>query len=181
MFSWATDAERQAILRVCRENLTDSGVAAISYNVLPGWHLRGTVRDYVRRHVRAFDDPGRQILEARRAIEFIARCTSDSTAHGLSYSETYDNIRTVTDHHLYHDYISDRNQPFYFHEFASLLADHNLQFVAESDIRQTAATGLQPEAHQTLQRTRILDREQLSIFWPTRAIDGLSSVTGQRK
>ena len=36
VFSWAPPEAQRAILKVCTETLSDTGVAAISYNVFPG-------------------------------------------------------------------------------------------------------------------------------------------------
>src|SRR5262245_50106759 len=41
VYSWVPEHVRQAILRICGENLADNGVAFVSYNVYPGWQLRG--------------------------------------------------------------------------------------------------------------------------------------------
>lgn len=164
VFSWAAKEERDAILRACRDNLTENGIAAISYNVLPGWNFRGTVRELIRRHVRVFEGADKQIQEARRAVEFIARATSESTPHGQMYRNVRDSLRISTDHYLYHDYISDRNEPFYFHQFAAMLEPFDLQFAAEADITQTAAMGVSAEATAALNRAPILDREQLLDF-----------------
>lgn len=164
VFSWATEPEQQAILQVCRENLTETGIAAISYNVLPGWNFRGTVRELIRRHVRVFDDPQKQIAEARRAVDFIVRSTPQTTPHGMMYAQIQESFRTATDHYIYHDFISDRNQPFYFHQFAELLHGAGLQYVAEADITLTAAMGVPAEATQALNRVPVPDREQLLDF-----------------
>ena len=40
VYSWVPAAVQQAILRVCSDNLSDKGVAYVSYNVYPGWKAR---------------------------------------------------------------------------------------------------------------------------------------------
>jgi SAM-dependent methyltransferase len=44
VFSWVPKPTQDAILRLCRDVLAPDGVVTISYNVLPGWHLRMAVR-----------------------------------------------------------------------------------------------------------------------------------------
>jgi 2-polyprenyl-3-methyl-5-hydroxy-6-metoxy-1,4-benzoquinol methylase len=39
VYSWVPAPLREAILRICRENLSPRGVALVSYNVLPGWRM----------------------------------------------------------------------------------------------------------------------------------------------
>ena len=45
VYSWVPEATRAAISRLCRDGLTDHGVAYISYNAYPGWRLRQVVRE----------------------------------------------------------------------------------------------------------------------------------------
>ena len=45
VYSWVPEATRAAILRLCRDGLTDHGVAYISYNTYPDWRLRQVVRE----------------------------------------------------------------------------------------------------------------------------------------
>ena len=40
VFSWVPDFVKDAILRVVKENLSQNGVAFISYNVYPGWKVK---------------------------------------------------------------------------------------------------------------------------------------------
>lgn len=164
VFSWVAIDEREALLRACRQLLTPNGIAAISFNVLPGWNIRGTVRDLIRHHVRVFDEPKEKIAEARRVVEFLADQTRRDTPHGMLYAQAHEHLKTATDHYVYHDYISNKNQPYFFHEFQSFLEANRLQFVSDADFSQTAATSLPNEARQTLNNTPFLQREQLLDF-----------------
>ncbi|MCA9049368.1 MAG: methyltransferase regulatory domain-containing protein [Planctomycetaceae bacterium] len=164
VFSWATDSERQAILDCCRRNLKPGGAAVISWNVYPGWKQLGMVRDFIRRHVRVFHDALTQISEARRAVDFLARCTPEKSLTWNVFQDARDRFQKSTDHYIFHDFISEHNQPFYFYEFDEFLRDHGLQFVAEADMTQTAAPGLPLETQQTLRHSKVPEREQLLDF-----------------
>ena len=48
VFSWVPDVVQDHILELCHANLTPNGVAYISYNTYPGWHMRGMVRDMMQ-------------------------------------------------------------------------------------------------------------------------------------
>ena len=50
VYSWVLEATRAAILRLCRDGLTNHGVAYISYNTYPGWRLRQVVREAMLFH-----------------------------------------------------------------------------------------------------------------------------------
>lgn len=164
VFSWVTAAERQSLLQLLRRFLAPSGVAAVSFNVLPGWSFREPLREFIRRHVRAFAEPDRQIQEARQAVRFLAEASIHSTAHQKLYADVHQIFETASDHYIFHDYISDRNQPFYFHQFVNMIQEHELQFVAECDFCHTVGIGLNSLARTVVDQSPVLDREQLIDF-----------------
>jgi SAM-dependent methyltransferase len=51
-YSWVPSEVQDKILAVCARNLAPGGVAYVSYNTYPGWHLRGLVRDLLCYHRR---------------------------------------------------------------------------------------------------------------------------------
>ena len=44
VYSWVPRDVQDHILKVCGENLSPNGVAYVSYNTYPGWHMRQMVR-----------------------------------------------------------------------------------------------------------------------------------------
>lgn len=57
VYSWVPPAVQEKILRLCASNLTEHGVAYVSYNVNPGWSMRGMLRDMMCYHASRFEDP----------------------------------------------------------------------------------------------------------------------------
>src|SRR6267142_1438469 len=45
VYSWVPPEVQNRILTICNRNLAPNGVAYVSYNTYPGWHVRGMVRD----------------------------------------------------------------------------------------------------------------------------------------
>jgi SAM-dependent methyltransferase len=64
-YSWVPAAVRDKILEVCARNLAPEGLAYVSYNTYPGWHLRGLVRDLMCYHVRRTSRPQDRVAQAR--------------------------------------------------------------------------------------------------------------------
>ncbi len=58
------------ILDVCSANLTPNGIAYVSYNTYPGWHMRGMIRDMLKYHAEKFDDAKRKVSQARASSAF---------------------------------------------------------------------------------------------------------------
>ena len=54
VYSWVPDAVQDTILDICARLLTPQGIALISYNVLPGWHMHGMVRSLILLHDRRY-------------------------------------------------------------------------------------------------------------------------------
>ena len=48
VYSWVGDDVQRRILEICRRGLAANGVAYVSYNTFPGWHMRGMIRDIMR-------------------------------------------------------------------------------------------------------------------------------------
>ena len=164
VFSWATDDERLAMLNLCKHCLAPGGIAAISFNVLPGWNWSGTLRDFVRYATTDAQNPTKQISEARKAIEFMAENTAPDTLQGVFYRQTRDQAHGWSDAYIYHEYISDRNRPFYFHQFQTMATDHGLRFVAEADFRHSSGFGLSPATRKAVAQSPPDKREQLLDF-----------------
>jgi 2-polyprenyl-3-methyl-5-hydroxy-6-metoxy-1,4-benzoquinol methylase/methyltransferase-like protein len=164
VFSWVTDEVRQAILRVCRECLAPAGVAAVSYNALPGWNGSGTLRDFIRHCVKPTDEPAKQIADARNAVEFLAANAPANSTQATFYARARDRLRRKSDAYLYHDYITDPNRAFYFREFESLANDHRLKFFGEADFRHSSGFGLDVSGRSAVVQTPPENREQLLDF-----------------
>ena len=71
VYSWIEPAARDALLAACREHLAPDGVAYVSYDVLPGGHLREITRQMLRWHLRDVDEPEERIAQARALLAAI--------------------------------------------------------------------------------------------------------------
>ena len=61
VYSWIPEDVRDRLLAVCRERLAPQGVACISYNALPGRHVRMMLREMMLYHTRDCTDAGERI------------------------------------------------------------------------------------------------------------------------
>ena len=64
---------RDRLLDVCRHHLAPHGVAYVSYNALPGGHLRQMVRRMMTWHVRNVTQPKRRVSEAKNLLALLVR------------------------------------------------------------------------------------------------------------
>ena len=57
VYSWVPDEVQDRILTISSTNLAPQGIAYISYNTYPGWHMREMIRDMMRFHANQFAGP----------------------------------------------------------------------------------------------------------------------------
>ncbi len=134
VYSWVPKIVQDKILDICSCNLAESGVAYVSYNVNPGWHMRGMLRDMMVYHASRFDTPELRIQQARSVLDFVANNTSDKTPYGMFLKSEVNMLRNQGDEYLYHEHLSEVNDPIYFYEFAERSAAAGLQYLGESDV-----------------------------------------------
>jgi cyclopropane fatty-acyl-phospholipid synthase-like methyltransferase len=84
VFSWVPHDIQDAILAICSNHLTPNGVAYVSYNTYPGWHMRGMMRDMMRYHAFRFTEPAQRIAQARALLDFLVQTSQQDTgAYGV--------------------------------------------------------------------------------------------------
>ncbi len=140
LYSWVPEKIRDKILSICKNNLTENGIAYVSYNTYPGGYLRNMVRDMMRYHVEEFDSAQQKIEQARAIVEFIAdSARDDSDVYRQLLQKEHERIRQFLDSSLYHDDLSESNAPVYFHQFMDHAKRHGLQYLSEAHFFETQA------------------------------------------
>lgn len=162
VFSWVPPAIQDKILWVCRHLLAPEGVAYVSYNTYPGWHMKNVVRDLMRYHAARFDDPQTKIQQARSILQFMAKASAglDNPISRLLAGQA-ESLAEDADYYLYHEHLEDSNQPFYFHEFVSKARGAELEYLGEA-WHHTQIDNLPPDVQETLQAisSDLIDLEQ---------------------
>jgi methyltransferase-like protein/SAM-dependent methyltransferase len=153
VYSWVTEDVQDKILSICAENLREQGVAYISYNTYPGWHMREMIRRMMIYHTDRFTDPVRKIQQARALIDFLARSVpTKDNAYGLLLKSELEIIKKSRDYYLFHDHLEEHNAPVYFSQFAENMARYPLQYLGEADFHVMLSSGFSEEAKETLKR-----------------------------
>lgn len=164
VFSWVPREAQDALLKICRDNLQENGVAFVSYNTYPGWHLRAVARDLMRYHVTGVLDPVERVAQARAILDLATRFADPATAaYRAVIEEEAREIGTFEDWYLLHDSLAEVNTPVYFHEFVERAAAAGLQYIA-SDRFPHWETRLSPEVTRTLAPLDRIRREQYLDF-----------------
>jgi SAM-dependent methyltransferase len=166
VYSWIPAEARDKLLAICRERLAPHGVAYVSYNCLPGCHVRAMTREIMRFHVRAVRDPAERVRQAVAVCRLIANSIEKPDSYRQIFKDQLDQIQRLRNGHLFHDDLAEINDPVYFHQFAAHAARHRLQYLAEADFFEMQDDGFTPEAREILARMEDsrLTREQYLDF-----------------
>jgi methyltransferase-like protein len=165
VFSWVPPRVQNKMMEICQRHLAPNGVAYISYNTYPGWHIRGIVRDMMLYRGMQFADPAARLTQAKLMVEFVAQATrgADTPYQRLLQSELK-HMGQMEDYYLHHDHLEENNHPLYFHEMAKKLAVNGLQYLGEADFSMMVSTNFSPEVATTLNELGAHDIVQMEQY-----------------
>lgn len=159
VFSWVDREVQQKIFEVCQRRLAPNGVAYISYNTYPGWHMKGMLRDMMRFHAARFKDPKAQITQSRALLNVLAKTVpSQDNSFGMLLRQESENLRKHSDYYIYHEHLELENNPLYFHEFAQRAYDSGMQFLGEAALRGMLTDQLSRRSHPSAAGTATFDQ-----------------------
>lgn len=168
VYSWVPTEVQDRLLTLCGKQLTSQGVAYISYNVYPGWHMRGMVRDMMRYHALRFPDPNKRIEQARALLDFLASASrlQEGSAFAAMLRNELDLLRRVSDSYLFHEHLAEVNEPIYFHEFIDRASRHGLRYLGEARVALMVPGNLGPDIEMSLKTLGpgLIEKEQFMDF-----------------
>lgn len=167
VFSWVPEEVQEKILEICQKHLHPQGIAYISYNTYPGWHMRGMLRDMMLYHTRNIQEPAQQISQAKALVNFLSKSVpTENNPYGILLQKELETMKTWPDNYFFHDSLEAVNQPLYFHEFNDMARSHGMKFLSESRLASMLAGNFPKETSDTLQKMckSIVDMEQYIDF-----------------
>lgn len=167
VFSWVPRVVQEKILDICRRHLAPQGIAYVSYNTYPGWHLWSLVRGMLSFHASHFKDTPIKIHQARAMLALLGEALKDSSElYGQILCQQVEETAKHNDAYLFHEHLEDVNTPAYFHEFVERAAGHGLQYLEEAHFSQPMPSTVPPQVRDVLQRMPVdlIHREQYLDF-----------------
>jgi methyltransferase-like protein/cyclopropane fatty-acyl-phospholipid synthase-like methyltransferase len=153
VYSWVPDEAQDKILAVVSKNLAAQGIAYVSYNTYPGWHMREMIRHMMLYHANQFQETRERIDQARALVDFLAGSVPTEDNHyGLLLKRELDLIKRSSDSYLFHDHMEVVNAPVYFYQFAERAEGHGLQYLSEANFATVLTSGFPDEVAETLDR-----------------------------
>jgi methyltransferase-like protein len=116
---------------MCREMLAPQGVGFVSYNAYPGGHIRQMTREIMLYHTRALSEPHEKIQQSIAIMTFLANGANQGKLYQKMYDAELDTLRDRNPENIYHDDLSDANQPFYLYQFVENIGRHSLKYISD--------------------------------------------------
>jgi len=130
IYSWVEQAEQRALLETCEAALAAEGVACVSYNTLPGWSVRGVVRDLMMRAARGKSGEAR-LVAARSLATKLHRHTEGDHPYLALFGAELALVHDKPDAELLDDHLADHNEALYFDQFVERADAAGLSYVGE--------------------------------------------------
>jgi len=151
VYSWVPPEVRERILDICQRNLSGEGIAYISYNCYPGWHINEIPRYLMYRSCDHINDPDTRYNTALGILTEFAAIAKDTDALPLAriYRETLASLKNQGPDYVLHEYLEPVNTPFYFRDFLFACAHKELAYVCDAELTPMLLS-VQPQPVQDL-------------------------------
>jgi methyltransferase-like protein/SAM-dependent methyltransferase len=153
VFSWVPAAVQDKILGICKGNLAPNGIAYVSYNTYPGWHMHRMIREVLCYHARRYTEPAQRVGQARAFLDFLAGAVpQENNPYGMLLKNDLEFLRQRADWYFFHEFLEEVNEPIYFHQFAERAAARGLQYLGEADVTMMTVGTVAPKVDQVLRQ-----------------------------
>ncbi|HEC83781.1 MAG: hypothetical protein DRR08_02580 [Candidatus Parabeggiatoa sp. nov. 2] len=133
VYSWVPPKVRDKILQICRHHLQPNGVAYVSYNVLPGWHIEQTLREMMLYRTRHLTDPKEKLEQAKALLNFFVDAIKPRyDSYSLSLRKELHRVTQLNENYLFHEYLEDNNEAVFFYEFIEHANQNGLQYITDT-------------------------------------------------
>ncbi len=150
VYSWVPPHVQDAILQICGDQLSEHGIAYISYNVFPGWKMREVIREMMLFHAGGLTDPKAKLQQGRAILEYARKINSTDSAFGKLLAQEAELVMKANDYYLFHDHMEENNNPCYFKDFAARASSKKLAYLGEASLTDMAPQRFGGDIPQTL-------------------------------
>ncbi|MGE5155504.1 MAG: methyltransferase regulatory domain-containing protein [Bdellovibrio bacteriovorus] len=135
VYSWVPPQVRARLLWLARRLLAPNGICYLSYNVLPGWRLRGTLRDILLDACRDAQDPPGRLAAARAGLDRLARGLKDLPgAAATLLREEVRRLEVAPASYLYFEYLAEHHSPVLFRDFVQSCESAGLRYLCDTEL-----------------------------------------------
>jgi hypothetical protein len=137
IYSWISEANRQAIVRFIGQKLKPGGVVYVSYNCMPGWAQAAPLQRLMR--MFAEHRPGRSDRQAEAALAFAGRLKEAEALYfkvNQQLPARMERLPKQNKQYLAHEYLNEWWNAPYHADVAREMAAAKLSFVASATLAE---------------------------------------------
>jgi len=182
LLSWIPPESHNDLIALCGACLSPGGLLYLSYNALPGWYHRQTVRDYLLQETAHIPGIAAKVPAARAALASLAETVGKvDWAYGRIVANENDNVAKLGDSYLAHDLLETHNTAFYFSDLVRRGTEYDLHYVGEAGFEAMVPDTYSAEVAEALKIMPDLhDRERRLDFLTNRSFRESVFVKGQQ-
>ena len=140
VFSWVPKEVQDKIIKICSENLTEEGIAYISYNTYPGWKEPDKIREMMIYANKYFPEIslGDKNQRGKAFISIVAeqmKIYEDISKKKGDFIKQIEEVVGMQDYYVAHEYCEDINSALYLNEFVDLIKKGNLEYISDVALR----------------------------------------------
>ena len=168
IWSWVPDMVKDKILSICNRNLSNRGIAYISYNTYPGWKRLEQLRDimlYSEKHAPNNSLKDRTVY-TKNVLKLIAETMKMDERSRVQSDYKINNINRViesNDYYVGHEYLETFNDPVYVSQFVERAERLGCTYVGDESLQRSFITWLDDavvENINALSQGNHVDKEQ---------------------
>jgi SAM-dependent methyltransferase len=165
IYAWVPEAVQDRLLAVCKRLLAPDGIVFVSYNALPGGHLRNLVREILLVGAETESDPAQSVARSLEFLQFVIDARKPGDPFRALLERQAKQMKTRESQAIYHDELGREHRPVSFRDFAAHAGLHGLQYVSEAALPFPNDPCFQPQQASVAERIGGEDRiSQEEIF-----------------
>lgn len=136
VYSWVPAPVRDGLLDLYKRALSPNGIGYVSYNTLPGCHLRRVIWDMLKFHTANVPDPVAKLGQVDQFLQFVmeGQAGQNDPPNRWLLAEAKSVYDREERYLTYHDDLATVNDPVYFLDFAGHAIRHGLKYLAEASL-----------------------------------------------
>jgi methyltransferase-like protein len=152
LYAWVPEPVRDRLMAFCGELLSANGVAYVSYNTLPGGHLRTMIREMMLNAVDGVDDPEERVSGGLDFLRLLIATRQEDDAYRMLIEDQLKKMEKAGTHVTFHDEFAEAYHPVHFVHFVEHARKHGLQYLCEATLPPATDPAYRQEIRSALGR-----------------------------
>lgn len=134
VYAWVDETAREELLALCRRHLGPNGIAFISYNALPGGHVKNMLREILLQGMAGTEDPAEGVTAGFALLRLITAARPEGDPFRALLEKELVRLEKRGPQAVFHDELSRDHRPVLFTEFIAHASANGLQYLGESTL-----------------------------------------------